>query len=212
MEILRAENCWMDRMTADCQWPGSDLPLAARRRLLRRWLFEHRVEHISFDAVEKILELMADGTGTSIFELNDTQRVVIEYGIPRLEDRRFPAVHPGWTLTAEPHIGWVKDRSAIGCFPASASFCAQKIGHAAIEIRSVQNGDRMRPMGLEGSRKLQDIFTDLKIPRSERNHLPVVLCRGEIIWVPGYRISRDWAVPDQSSPSVLVQIEQKSTV
>ena len=43
----------------------------------------------------------------------------------------------------------------------------------------------MRPLGLGGSRSLQDLFTDRKVPRAGRSRVPVVLSAGEIAWVPG---------------------------
>jgi tRNA(Ile)-lysidine synthase len=43
----------------------------------------------------------------------------------------------------------------------------------------------MRPLGLGGSRSLQDLFTDRKIPRARRARVPVVVSGGEIAWVPG---------------------------
>jgi tRNA(Ile)-lysidine synthase len=43
----------------------------------------------------------------------------------------------------------------------------------------------MRPLGLNGSRSLQDLFTDRKVPRERRGALPVVLSGGEIAWIPG---------------------------
>ncbi len=49
-------------------------------------------------------------------------------------------------------------------------------------------------MGMRGSRKLQDIFVDAKVPRACRSRIPVVECGGEIIWIPGYRVARGWDV------------------
>ena len=45
--------------------------------------------------------------------------------------------------------------------------------------RSWQAGDRMRPRGLNGTKKLQDIFTDAKIPAVQRGRLPIVQEAGE---------------------------------
>jgi tRNA(Ile)-lysidine synthase len=42
----------------------------------------------------------------------------------------------------------------------------------------------MRPLGLGGSRSLQDLFTDRKIPRARRATWPVVVCGDDIAWVP----------------------------
>ena len=56
-----------------------------------------------------------------------------------------------------------------------------------LTIRSWQSGDRMVPFGQTKPKKLQDIFSDAKIPREKRHQLPLV-CAGEtIIWVPGVR-------------------------
>jgi tRNA(Ile)-lysidine synthase len=52
-------------------------------------------------------------------------------------------------------------------------------------VRPWQSGDRMRPLGLGGSRALQDLFTDRKVPRERRATVPVVLAGDEIAWVPG---------------------------
>lgn len=54
------------------------------------------------------------------------------------------------------------------------------------QARPWQPGDRYRPLGAPGSRKLQDLFTDKKIPLKERYVLPVVCNEDdEPLWVPG---------------------------
>jgi tRNA(Ile)-lysidine synthase len=49
-------------------------------------------------------------------------------------------------------------------------------------IRGRRAGDRMRLAA--GSRKLQDILVDLKIPRRDRDGLPVIACGSNILWTP----------------------------
>ena len=177
--------------------------------MLRRWLFDHGASEAGYDAVEQIISLMDDGNGTTIFELSDRQRVVVEYGQPRFEQVDAPRQEPSWKLTVEAGTGWRKDQSEVfGLLPAEASFDAGRVGDAPIEVRSYQPGDRIQPLGSEGTRKLQDIFTDRKVPREQRKGIPVVLCRGEIIWLPGYRIARGWAVRGTDGKSVHVRIEQ----
>ena len=208
MDILREENEWMENLLGDATFDPKR-PLAAKRRLLRRWLFDHGANEAGYDAVEKIISLMENGNGTTVFELNDRQRVVVEYGQPRFEQVDAPRQEPSWKLTIEAGTGWRKDQCAVlGRLPAEASFDAGRVGDASIEARSYQPGDRMQPLGGEGSRKLQDIFTDRKVPREQRKRIPVVVCRGEIIWLPGYRIARGWAVDGTNGKSVHVRIEQ----
>ena len=37
-----------------------------------------------------------------------------------------------------------------------------------LAVRGPQPGDRLRPLGAPGARKLQDVFVDLRVPASER--------------------------------------------
>lgn len=55
-------------------------------------------------------------------------------------------------------------------------------------VRSWRPGDRFRPLGLGGNKKLQDLFVDAKVPREERVRVPVVTDQKGILWVPGFRI------------------------
>ncbi len=55
-----------------------------------------------------------------------------------------------------------------------------------LTIRRWQPGDQYQPLGMRGSKKLQDCFTDQKIPSNKRKQLPVIFNdAGEILWVPG---------------------------
>ena len=208
MDILREENEWMDALVADYPLPITDLPHAARRRVLRKWLFENGAEGVDYDAVEKILSQMDAGNGTTVFELNNRQRVVVEYGKPRFEEGDFQSSKPQWQLVIELGSGWRKDHGkGAGILPAEASFDANKVGDAPIEVRAWKPGDHMNPLGMEGGRKLQDIFTDQKIPRAQRSAIPVVICCDEIIWLPGYRTARGWEVQGDNGNAVHVRVE-----
>jgi tRNA(Ile)-lysidine synthase len=54
-----------------------------------------------------------------------------------------------------------------------------------VEGRGPRPGDRMRPLGGPGSRKLQDILVDLKIPAVRRALVPLVVCDGWVVWICG---------------------------
>jgi tRNA(Ile)-lysidine synthase len=57
-----------------------------------------------------------------------------------------------------------------------------------LQLRGPRPGDRMRPRGGRGSRKLQDLFVDAKIPRAERwGRVVLTAADGEILFVPGLR-------------------------
>ena len=65
-----------------------------------------------------------------------------------------------------------------------------------LTVRSWRPGDRLRPLGLGGRRKkLQDLFTDRKVPADERHRLPLVVdAEGRIVWVPGHAIDEAYRV------------------
>ncbi|MCD9026301.1 tRNA lysidine(34) synthetase TilS [Cohnella silvisoli] len=60
-----------------------------------------------------------------------------------------------------------------------------------LRIRSRLPGDFMHPYGLNGTKKVQDMFVDAKLPRSRRDTLPLVVDgEGRVLWIPGMRRSR----------------------
>jgi len=82
MEIFRAEREWMDQLLGKIpmeEWV--EQPLAAQRRLLRRWLFENGVGELGFQSVESILSLMRKAEGTTFFPINAQQQLIIEFPI-----------------------------------------------------------------------------------------------------------------------------------
>ncbi len=58
-----------------------------------------------------------------------------------------------------------------------------------LSVRSRRPGDRMRPFGMEGERKVKDILIDDKVPREKRDLMPVVDDRTGILWLVGSRRS-----------------------
>lgn len=56
-------------------------------------------------------------------------------------------------------------------------------------VRYARDGDRMQPFGMEGHKKLSDVFIDRKIPKRKRATTPVVEVDGEILWVVGVAAS-----------------------
>jgi tRNA(Ile)-lysidine synthase len=54
-------------------------------------------------------------------------------------------------------------------------------------------GLRMRPVGGRGSRKLQDILVDARVPREERDSWPMVFADDRLAWVPGIAVDADLA-------------------
>ncbi len=115
---------------------------------------------------------------------------------PRVEGTTLgvPGVaHAGtWTLRAE----IVADNPFAADAPSHATtaagvpgelvaYLAPGMGADAMTVRAPRPGDRIRPLGMTGHKKLSDVFVDRKVPYRERARTLVVEVAGEIVWIPG---------------------------
>ena len=72
-----------------------------------------------------------------------------------------------------------------------------------VMVRTRRPGDRFQPAGMTGTKKLQDFFTDAKVPRERRDHIPLLVCERGIAWVVGHRVA-GWAVPADGASALWV--------
>ena len=87
-----------------------------------------------------------------------------------------------------------------------ALFDAQKFSEPLV-VRGWQAGDRFYPKGMKGrSKKLQDLFTDLKIGRDERRDIPVLVAPEGILWVVGKRQDDRFVVHDSTTRCLVVSV------
>jgi tRNA(Ile)-lysidine synthase len=95
---------------------------------------------------------------------------------------------------------WEVDARAGGTGEVTVAPAA--LGARAL-VRSWREGDRMRPVGVGGSKTLQDLFTDRKVPRALRATLPVVeAAGGEVVWVAGVALDERFAAPEGAAGAV----------
>ena len=76
-----------------------------------------------------------------------------------------------------------------------------------VTVRNVLKGDSFSPSGMAGTKKVSDLFTDKKIPLSERKNIPILLYNGEIVSVGTLRRSRLFTPEENSSP-LYIQITE----
>jgi len=69
----------------------------------------------------------------------------------------------------------------------TAYFDIDKINWKGLVLRNRREGDRFRPFGLRGTKKLSDFFIDSKIPRHLRDRVPLLVDGDDILWVVGIR-------------------------
>jgi tRNA(Ile)-lysidine synthase len=76
-----------------------------------------------------------------------------------------------------------------------------------LRVRSRRPGDSLRPCGLGGRKKLQDLFVDRKVPRVERDRVPVVVdALDRVVWVAGHALDEAFRVTDPPGTVVVLTL------
>ena len=140
-------------------------------------------------------------------ELGGGVRAVAEYGLVRFV-REPEAAAAGPRRAAGPGRGAVSAtwevRRRAGAAPAAGDLGspdeplldAGRLARPSPCGRGA-TGDRMQPLGLDGTKSLQDLFGDRKVPRSLRRSLPVVESGDEIAWVAGVAVSERFKLDER---------------
>lgn len=201
--------------------------LASLPRALQSQLIREGFRHLTGDLVDleakhidAVLMLASSIRGSSARHLAGGIRAIREYSRLTLSPETssksegpLPTIGiniPGTTVMA----GWKKIvRAEIKGRPCSWS--PDKIGgghHADMDFNSIgsdlwvrtrQAGDRLRPLGMDGTKKVHDILVDAKISRWERDKVPLLVDgHGRVLWLVGYRLS-DLAKVEENTTKVL---------
>jgi tRNA(Ile)-lysidine synthase len=56
---------------------------------------------------------------------------------------------------------------------------------SSLEVRTKKPGDRMRPLGMKQEKKIQDVFVDQHVARSDRGSIPIFFSAAHCIWLAG---------------------------
>jgi tRNA(Ile)-lysidine synthase len=205
-----------------------DAPAALQARMVMGWLRTCGVAEsaVTRDLIERVLRLADDEAGTRAAPIDEGLWVERRYGNLVVEVAETGEVSfretipvPGSVDVADAGlrvVAWVgrglEDRpsKALGEWPARGTVALSSLGADTLTVRNWLPGDRIRPLGLGGSVKLQDLFVNEKFPRPRRRGYPVVECRGELVWVPGYRIAEGWQVRSPEAPSLRLVVERRT--
>lgn len=202
-----------------------DLPRTLQLLALRRAVEQVRghLENLGWEALVAAGRLDEAGVGATValvegvvaqrgYEEIAVGRPVREGWLPPLEappwpdlgEGGIPVVLPGRTELPEGHAlvieeGWPGEGAAplrmVDPWEAwvDAEACGQRLW-----LRHRRPGDRFRPLGLGGEKKLQDFFVDEKVPRVLRGRVPLLVSPRGIVWVVGYRLDERFRLRPQT--------------
>lgn len=213
-ESLRQEEAWIEeqaqsaykrvqveekRLSRTCLLAE---PQALHPRILRIWLERNKnLTEISFLHLQR-LKALAEGTIVGQVELpgafvahqeGDCLVLTKKHAPPMIHSYRYDVklgeslkiVETGWEIKASWPVAWKGMPSEARLHdPWLAVFDVDALSQP-LAVRSCKPGDRLRPLGMRGQKKIHDIFIDKKIGVAQRRLWPLVLCGAEIIWIPG---------------------------
>lgn len=201
------EKCTDSRNAADAEMLLS-APLPAARRAVRRYLEELGVREITHEKIESFLDFAKKESGKR-FSLDGSSFVRIERGrlVPEkaAEERTLNiGICAGGTVEYDfwKIVIKVVDKSVKKRDNNIAVFDFDKAG-SSFAVRYRRIGDRMRPLGLGGSKKISDILSDSGVAADMRGRIPIVEKDGEILFLCGLRQSEAFA-PDENTRKYLI--------
>ena len=103
-------------------------------------------------------------------ELDDIQ----SHGVLTIPDGRFEAI-----------FDYEKLKSAF-------AECTSKT--FPLTVRNRRHGDRFQPHGMQGTKKIKDFLIDAKVPRYERDRIPLLICGDEILWIVGHTTGEQFKI------------------
>jgi tRNA(Ile)-lysidine synthase len=210
--ILREENRLLERLAgtglAAARTPGGlnrmlflEQDGALQRLMLRLWLEEARghLRGVDFDHIESLLRFIEEGPPQGRLALPGGWELVREY--ERLKLENLSSTRKRVCYSYDLHIGQdlkiheagltihsargSSARAELPCSLMEAVFDLESLSET-LTVRNFRRGDRFQPLGMEGHKKLKELFIDKKITLSVRASLPLLIMAGEVLWIPGY--------------------------
>lgn len=131
---------------------------------------------------------------------------VYRLDVPSLEAGESVHLAGPWRVTLQRDASFVpREGEEPGSGPWTAYFDPGAL-EQPLEVRPRRPGDRIQPLGMSGEKKLQDLFSDARVPREWRDRVPLLVATRGIAWVVGYRIA-DWARVKAGGGAVRVTFE-----
>ena len=196
------------------------LHVALQRRLIKLILnyLSCEITNISFESIERAREVATMNSTTYQFDVGEGIVCIREYEMVRFikQSDIMPACMEQLKLNYETNdyysSRWHISAKCLEAAPTklkgrfTAVFDADKLKFP-IFIRSKWNGDRMQVLGLAGSKKVQDMFVDAKIPAMLRSQYPILVDAEDILlWVPGVRRSEHALVSEDTKRFFVLEV------
>ncbi|MGP4073763.1 tRNA lysidine(34) synthetase TilS [Piscibacillus sp. B03] len=168
------------------------LPLPLQRRIFHLILnYLYKYEIMEKDYFMTFKEWIQSNQPNSEFQVNEYMMFIKAYDecVIRKGSKRELQYYETLGLNESIQLpnGWgasVSEVNEVREIGTHTLFC--DINHITfpLTVRTRKNGDRIKPLGMNGHKKVKDIFIDHKIPKYLRDEWPIVETNNEVIWIP----------------------------
>ena len=76
-----------------------------------------------------------------------------------------------------------------------------------LRLRARRAGDRLMPLGMQGSQSVKELMVNCKVPAHERGTLPILECATGLVWVAGLRLDRRFSIVEGTSSVLHIWFE-----
>ncbi len=115
------------------------------------------------------------------------------------------APHGAWAVSAE---GPMPPPVSVDRGAGTVVVDARELG-AHLIVRPRRPGDRLQPLGAPGRRKVQDVLVDRKVPKDDRDRVPIVTNElGKIVWVAGEVLAEPFRVTSLTTTVVVLTLRR----
>lgn len=202
IQALGAERDLVEREARDWLARHGPAPFPSLRLSTRLEILQRQVAQLGFAPSGPLLRHLLAGTGAPWMAAPGRRlragpegRVLLEELPPTPQFSQSPGLEipletPGEIAVGPRRVAWRIEPGPPGpsAAPGEERFDADAVGPRAL-LRHWRPGDRFRPSGFAQSAKLQNLFTNLKVPPAERHgRIVAESAGGEIFWVEGLRI------------------------
>jgi tRNA(Ile)-lysidine synthase len=214
-DVARAEDELLERMAAAAavvlvQRDGRTVsldadelraaPEAIRRRVVRQVLASVQRRAPSFDDVRRVIEQMEPFRGKRVLVHDVSAPFSFELPVPGKV-----RTGSGWEIEA---TSFDRPQDLERRSDTAQIDAATLTG--GLTVRGRQPGDWVRPLGLGGrGKKLQDVLVDRKVPRHERDSVPVLSdASGRIVWVAGHVLGEEFRVTASTNAVIILKLRR----
>jgi len=200
-----------------------ELPIALKRRITRHAIRETRgtLRRIHFSHLQAVLDIIKSKAPNLRISLPGGLQVLKEYEQLKFCEAAWGKVSFRYEFNALPAEIWIPElncRIEIKVSQWNSKRSPRAEGTRAfmdfdtlrfpLIVRSWKEGDRFQPLGMTGQKKVKDFFIDVKLPKRERERIPIVLFGDVVAWIGGQRIDDRVKVTDFTKKILEMDLQQ----